>query len=172
MRGDNGRGLGLVPGGAGHPRLRHRCVMSHEPPRAPSPKPIGSTFNERLPARKIKTAFQCGDSESLSEGENVFFSEEKKQKTFVRWGYGRRATYAKVQEFFGSFFQKRTSLILATAAPQPSAPPLKAASAHAAAAPAPHHRRCRPAPPECSAAAAPAPGCRRCSPAKRSPTRH
>jgi hypothetical protein len=44
--------------------------------------------------------------------EKAFFSEEKKQKTFVRWVYARWATYAKVKKFFGSFFQKRTAFLI------------------------------------------------------------
>jgi hypothetical protein len=41
----------------------------------------------------------------------IFFSEEKKQKTFGLWRDVRRATYAPVQKFFGSFFQKRTCFL-------------------------------------------------------------
>jgi hypothetical protein len=41
----------------------------------------------------------------------AFFSEEKKQKTFTSLGARPVPTYApKKQKFFGSFFQKRTSL--------------------------------------------------------------
>jgi hypothetical protein len=42
----------------------------------------------------------------------VFFSEEKKQKTFVRLSRPSPAAYAKWQKFFGSFFQKRTAFFL------------------------------------------------------------
>jgi hypothetical protein len=48
-------------------------------------------------------------SEKPSVSRKVFFSEEKKQKTFGLWGVPRRATNAKDQKFFGSFFQKRTN---------------------------------------------------------------
>jgi hypothetical protein len=46
----------------------------------------------------------------MKEGRTAFFSEEKKQKTFISFGFwptDRDA--AKRQKFFGSFFQKRTS---------------------------------------------------------------
>jgi hypothetical protein len=46
---------------------------------------------------------------TVSRKGKVFFSEEKKQNTIVRWVYARRATYAKLKKFFGSFFQKRTT---------------------------------------------------------------
>jgi hypothetical protein len=41
-------------------------------------------------------------------GRKVFFSEEKKQKTFGRLSRFYPAAYANSQKFFGSFFQKRT----------------------------------------------------------------
>jgi hypothetical protein len=41
-------------------------------------------------------------------GSKVFFSEEKKQKTFGLLSRTFPAAYAKSQKFFGSFFQKRT----------------------------------------------------------------
>jgi predicted dienelactone hydrolase len=45
---------------------------------------------------------------------NSFFSEEKKQKTFMSLVRAVRHEYApKEQKFFGSFFQKRTCLLLA-----------------------------------------------------------
>jgi hypothetical protein len=45
------------------------------------------------------------------KGRKAFFSEEKKQKTFTSLGARPVPTYApKKQKFFGSFFQKRTSL--------------------------------------------------------------
>jgi hypothetical protein len=44
--------------------------------------------------------------------EEVFFSEEKKQKTFTSLSRVSPATYAKNKKFFGSFFQKRTSSFL------------------------------------------------------------
>jgi len=37
----------------------------------------------------------------------VFFFENKKQKTFSTWHAWKVATYARVQKFFASFFQKR-----------------------------------------------------------------
>jgi hypothetical protein len=42
----------------------------------------------------------------------VFFSEEKKQKTFGRLSRPAPAAYPNVQKFFGSFFQKRTAFFL------------------------------------------------------------
>jgi hypothetical protein len=42
----------------------------------------------------------------------VFFSEEKKQKTFGRLSRPSSAAYAMSQKFFGSFFQKRTAFFL------------------------------------------------------------
>jgi hypothetical protein len=39
----------------------------------------------------------------------IFFSEEKKQKTFMSLSRAHPATYARTQKFFGSFFQKRTA---------------------------------------------------------------
>jgi hypothetical protein len=41
------------------------------------------------------------------EGSKVFFSEEKKQKTFAHWAPATSAT--QEQKSFGSFLQKRTS---------------------------------------------------------------
>jgi hypothetical protein len=45
----------------------------------------------------------------------AFFFEKKKQKTFATWPARLNPTwaaYAKEQEFFGSFFQKRTYFFL------------------------------------------------------------
>jgi hypothetical protein len=53
-----------------------------------------------------------GRRQRLAEGgkkRKVFFSEEKKQKTFGRLSRTSPAAYAKSQNFFGSFFQKRTA---------------------------------------------------------------
>jgi cytochrome c-type biogenesis protein CcmH/NrfF len=44
-------------------------------------------------------------------GSKVFFSEEKKQKTFVLWPWPVTSIVFKKQKFFGSFFQKRTFLL-------------------------------------------------------------
>jgi hypothetical protein len=43
----------------------------------------------------------------------VFFSEEKKQMTFIREARASPAAHANEQKFFGSFFQKRTFFFLA-----------------------------------------------------------
>jgi hypothetical protein len=43
------------------------------------------------------------------KGRKHFFSEEKKQKTFMSLSRFFPAAYAKTQKFFGSFFQKRTA---------------------------------------------------------------
>jgi hypothetical protein len=48
------------------------------------------------------------------KGRKVFFSEEKKQKTLFFGVYASQATYAEVQKFFGSFFQKRTRFVRAS----------------------------------------------------------
>jgi hypothetical protein len=45
-----------------------------------------------------------------SKEARVFFSEEKKQKTFNFRKRSHRYSGAKEQKFFGSFFQKRTFL--------------------------------------------------------------
>jgi hypothetical protein len=46
------------------------------------------------------------------KGRKVFFSVEKKQKTFVPLGARPSPTFApRKQKFFGSFFQKRTFLL-------------------------------------------------------------
>jgi hypothetical protein len=46
---------------------------------------------------------------SKKEGK-AFFSEEKKQKTFVLWWrIAVRTRALRKQEFFGPFFQKRTA---------------------------------------------------------------
>jgi hypothetical protein len=39
----------------------------------------------------------------------AFFSEEKKQKTFISCPWPTNMPHHKEQKFFGSFFQKRTS---------------------------------------------------------------
>jgi hypothetical protein len=44
----------------------------------------------------------------LNSKEKVFFSEEKKQKTFLFWVRASPAMYARSEKFFGSFFQERT----------------------------------------------------------------
>ena len=44
----------------------------------------------------------------MEEGRKVFFFEKKKQKTFACRLAAASPTQAKVQKFFGSFFQKRT----------------------------------------------------------------
>jgi hypothetical protein len=43
------------------------------------------------------------------ERSKVFFFEKKKQKTFTLWRGVPAGAYARVQKFFGSFFQKRTA---------------------------------------------------------------
>ncbi len=49
----------------------------------------------------------------MQKTRKVFFSEEKKQKTFMSLACTQRDAYApKEQKFFGSFFQKRTCLLL------------------------------------------------------------
>jgi hypothetical protein len=46
----------------------------------------------------------------MKEGRKVFFSEEKKQKTFISLAtWATHGDAAGKQKFFGSFFQKRTS---------------------------------------------------------------
>jgi hypothetical protein len=42
----------------------------------------------------------------------AFFSEEKKQKTFIFWAWPTGLAHHKEQKFFGSFFQKRTNFLL------------------------------------------------------------
>jgi hypothetical protein len=49
------------------------------------------------------------ESSDHAKRKKVFFSEEKKQKTFVRWCVRSPERHAKIQKFFGSFFQERTS---------------------------------------------------------------
>jgi hypothetical protein len=65
----------------------------------------------------------------MKKARKAFFSEEKKQKTFMSLVRAVRHVYAlKEQKFFGSFFQRRTSLLLALsflsapAAAQPARP--------------------------------------------------
>jgi hypothetical protein len=43
----------------------------------------------------------------MKKGRSSFLKKSSKRLLFVGV-YARRATYAKVQKFFGSFFQKRT----------------------------------------------------------------
>jgi hypothetical protein len=45
-----------------------------------------------------------------TKARQAFFSEAKKQKTFIRLSRLYPAARAKEQKFFGSFFQKRTAL--------------------------------------------------------------
>ncbi len=54
-----------------------------------------------------------------NERKNFFF-EKKKQKTFDRWVRASRNARARVQKFFGSFFQKRTSLLVLLTLPRPA----------------------------------------------------
>jgi predicted dienelactone hydrolase len=55
-----------------------------------------------------------GRGESMKKVRKPFFSEEKRQKTFISLVGAVRHAYAlKEQKFFGSFFQKRTFLLLA-----------------------------------------------------------
>jgi septal ring factor EnvC (AmiA/AmiB activator) len=42
----------------------------------------------------------------------MFFFEKKNQKTFTRWRTSKWAAYAREQEFFASFFQKRSPFFL------------------------------------------------------------
>jgi mono/diheme cytochrome c family protein len=48
----------------------------------------------------------------MREGRKAFFSEEKKQKTFSPGAGLSRFAQRRTQKFFGSFFQKRTFLLL------------------------------------------------------------
>jgi len=48
----------------------------------------------------------------MHETRKPFFSEEKKQKTFMRLSRFTPAAHAKSQKFFGSFFQKRTFFLI------------------------------------------------------------
>jgi len=55
-----------------------------------------------------------GAPKNMKKVRKAFFSEEKKQKTFMSLVRAVRLEYApKEQKFFGSFFQKRTFLLLA-----------------------------------------------------------
>jgi hypothetical protein len=60
-----------------------------------------------------------GDCKHLRK--EVFFSEEKKQKTFARLARFYPAAYANAQKFFASFFQKRRPSFLRS--PLPAQPP-------------------------------------------------
>jgi hypothetical protein len=48
-----------------------------------------------------------GGAGTMKKGRSSFLKKSSKRLLFVGV-YARRATYAKVQKFFGSFFQKRT----------------------------------------------------------------
>jgi hypothetical protein len=48
---------------------------------------------------------------ALCESRKVFFSEEKKQKTFMSLSRFSPATHARTQKSFGSFLQKRTAFL-------------------------------------------------------------
>jgi hypothetical protein len=54
--------------------------------------------------RGVKAAFTGGVKKERGQ---IFFSEEKKQKTFVHSGVRQPGHVCQVQTFFGSFFQKR-----------------------------------------------------------------
>jgi hypothetical protein len=60
---------------------------------------------------------------AMSAARKNFFFEKKKQKTFVNWcpaeGAQCQLTAAQCQKFFGSFFQKRTFLLLTFTLPRP-----------------------------------------------------
>ena len=67
------------------------------------------------------------------EGVRVFFSEEKKQKTFMSLSRFFPAACTQTQKFFGSFFQKRTAFFALEQTPckcpaSRSSPPLVSAS--------------------------------------------
>jgi hypothetical protein len=55
---------------------------------------------------------------ATKEKSKVFFSEEKKQKTFM--SCSRPACASKKQKFFGSFFQKRTFFLFSFGSPHAS----------------------------------------------------
>jgi hypothetical protein len=50
--------------------------------------------------------------ERQAKGRKAFFFEKKKQKTFDSWGARAHKRAARMQKFFGSFFQKRTFFLV------------------------------------------------------------
>jgi hypothetical protein len=64
-----------------------------------------------MPGANVMPAMPHISCDFLVEEKKHFFFEKKKQKTLFLWLRILRMGTAKSQKFFGSFFQKRTSLL-------------------------------------------------------------